>query len=225
MRVLRTRRNVAHGLFRVPPVSCWWAPLPLPNGGDDELARSNHSQRSPQSPVTFSDECFLLPPSVANFVSFGQEDEEDSMSNSASEKEGWAESERDRSDSEGPVDLQEELIRVMNKAVQELELSWKSKLDSWYFRSSRHQVDSRTSVLFFPDVHDQLVVCTPIGGGPLSDAGYIFACGRGGTPRVCAHAPHRGDCHSTSVPCIGQNHGLGYQPTLQAKQDDSPSSQ
>ncbi len=83
------------------------------------------------------------------------------MSISGSEKEGWAESEWDRSGSEGPADLQEELIRVMNKAVQELELSWnppkelsRSKLDSWYFRSSRRQVDSRTSVPFFPDVHD-----------------------------------------------------------------------
>ncbi len=87
------------------------------------------------------------------------------MSISASEKEDWAESERDRSDSERPAkDLQEELIRVMNKAVLELELSWnppeeptKSKLDSWYFRSSRRQLDPRTSVSFFPDVHDQLV--------------------------------------------------------------------
>ncbi len=86
------------------------------------------------------------------------------MSISASEKEEWVGSERDPSDSEGPSDLQEELIRVMNKAVQELELSWnppeepaKSKLDSWYFRSSRRQVDTRTSVPFFPDVHDQLV--------------------------------------------------------------------
>ncbi len=73
------------------------------------------------------------------------------MSISASEEE-WAESERDRSDSEGPSDLQEELIRVMNKAVKEL--AWnppeepaKSKLDSWYFRSSRRQVDT---VPFFP---------------------------------------------------------------------------
>ncbi len=86
------------------------------------------------------------------------------MSISASEKEEWVGSELDHSDSEEPSDLQEELIRVMNKAFQELELSWnppeepaKSKLDSWYFRSSRHQVDTRTSVPFFPDVHDQLV--------------------------------------------------------------------
>ncbi len=86
------------------------------------------------------------------------------MSISASEKKEWVGSERDPSDSKGPSDLQEELIRVMNKAVQELELSWnppeepaKSKLDTWYFRSSRRQVDTRTSVPFFPDVHDQLV--------------------------------------------------------------------
>ncbi len=86
------------------------------------------------------------------------------MSISASEKEELAESERDRSGSEGPSDLQEELIIVMNKAVQELELAWnppvepvKSKLDSWYFRSSRRQLNTRTSVPVFPDVHDQLI--------------------------------------------------------------------
>ncbi len=86
------------------------------------------------------------------------------MSISASEKEEWAESERDRSGSKGPSDLQEELIRVMNKSVQELELAWnppeepaKSKLDSWYFRSSCCQVDTRTSVPFFSNVNDQLV--------------------------------------------------------------------
>ncbi len=38
-------------------------------------------------------------------------------------------------------------------------------------------------------------------------------------------APHRGDWRCTPVPCIGQNHGLGYQPTLQTMQDDTPSSQ
>ncbi len=54
-------------------------------------------------------------------------------------------------------------MRVLSKAVQELELTWnppeepvRSKLDSWYFRSTR-KADSRTSVPFFPDVHEQLV--------------------------------------------------------------------
>lgn len=66
------------------------------------------------------------------------------MSISASEKEYWVGSERDCPDSEGPLDLQQELVRVMTKAVQELELTWSlpeetagSKLDSWYFKSSR----------------------------------------------------------------------------------------
>ncbi len=162
LRVLRTRRNVARGLFGVRPT----APnvplvgpkivVPTLEGGDDNLARSHRSQRSPQSPVTFSDGCFRPPLSVVDFVSFGQEAEEDSISISASEKEEWVGSDRDRSDSEGASDLQEELVRVMNKAVQELELSWnppeeptKSKLDSWYFRFSRRQVDTRTSVPFF----------------------------------------------------------------------------
>ncbi len=54
-------------------------------------------------------------------------------------------------------------MRVLSKAVQELELTWsppeepvRSKLDSWYFRSTR-KADSRASVPFFPDVHEQLV--------------------------------------------------------------------
>ncbi len=85
------------------------------------------------------------------------------MSISASEKEDWAESEPDHLDSSEPSDLQEELMRVLSKAVQELELTWsppeepvRSKLDSWYFRSTR-KADSRASVPFFPDVHEQLV--------------------------------------------------------------------
>ncbi len=57
----------------------------------------------------------------------------------------------------------------MNKAVQELDLAWnppeepaKSKLDSWYFRSSRCQVDNENvGSVFFPDVHDQLVKTWP----------------------------------------------------------------
>ncbi len=151
LRVLRTRRNVARGLLGVRPTAAnvlLVGPPPPLESGDDNLARSHRSQRSPQSPVTFTDGCFRPPPSVQE----------------AEEKEEWVGSERNRSDNEGPSDLQEELIRVMNKAVQELELSWnppeepaKSKLDSRYFRSSRRQVNTRTSVPFFPDVHNHLV--------------------------------------------------------------------
>ncbi len=154
------------------------------------------------------------------------------MSISASEKEEWAESEWDRSGSKGPSDLQEELIRVMNKAVQELELAWnppeepvKSKQDSWYFRSSRCQVDTRTSLPFFPDVHDQLIKgwSAPQSAQVQSATQAMFSQVDGAEAH--AHALHRGDCRCTPVPCIGQNHGLGVQPTLQTMQDDSPSSQ
>ncbi len=54
-------------------------------------------------------------------------------------------------------------MRVLSKAVQELELTWsppeepaRSKLDSWYFKSTR-KVDSSASIPFFPDVTEQLV--------------------------------------------------------------------
>ncbi len=95
MRVLRTRRNVARCPFGVRPTVAsepLVGPPPPPEGGSEDLARSHHSQRSPRSPVTFSDGCFRPPLSVTDFVSFGQEGEEDSMSISASEKEDWAES-------------------------------------------------------------------------------------------------------------------------------------
>ncbi len=85
------------------------------------------------------------------------------MSISASEKEDWAGSEPDQLNSSEPSDLQEELMRVLSKAGQELELTWsppeepvRSKLDSWYFRPTR-KADSRASVPFFPDVHEQLM--------------------------------------------------------------------
>ncbi len=81
-------------------------------------------------------------------MSFGlEEEDEESISTLAPEKEDWAGSELDCPESKGPPDLQEELVRVMTKAVQEFELTCsppeepaKRMLDSWYFRSSRGQV-------------------------------------------------------------------------------------
>ncbi len=75
-------------------------------------------------------------------MSFGQDEGDDSMSISASEREDWARSEPNQTDRSGPSNLQ--LMRVLSKAVQELELTWsppeepaRSKLDSWYFRSTQ----------------------------------------------------------------------------------------
>ncbi|KAF4116633.1 hypothetical protein G5714_004122 [Onychostoma macrolepis] len=94
---------------------------------------------SPHSPVTFPEDGFHSPPNIAEFVLFGQEEEDkDSIPISALEKEDWVVTEHDCPVSEGPPDLQEELVRVMTTAIQEHELTWsplekpaKSKLDSW----------------------------------------------------------------------------------------------
>ncbi len=79
---------------------------------------------SPHYPVTFPEDGFHSPRNIADFVLFGREEDKDSMSISASEKEDWVETERDCPVNEGPPDLQEELVRVMTTAIQELELTW-----------------------------------------------------------------------------------------------------
>ncbi len=114
-------------------------------------------------PISFPEDCFRPPSNIEGFVAFGHEEGDEAMSISASEKEDWAGSEPEQLGSSEPSGLQEELMRVLSKAVQELELTWnppeepvRSKLDSWYFRSTR-KADSRASVPFFPDVHEQLV--------------------------------------------------------------------
>ncbi len=162
--VLRARRDMTRGLFGVG-LTAASVPLvgPPSPGGRSAVLPHRRTQRSPHSPVSFPEDCFRPPSNIEEFVSFGHEEGDDAMSISASEKEDWAGSEPDHLDSSEPSDLQEELMRVLFKAVQELELTWsppeepvRSKLDSWYFRSTR-KADSRASVPFFPDVNEQLV--------------------------------------------------------------------
>ncbi len=156
---LQARRDLVRGLFGVGLHCRWWAP-PLLAAGAPSCRRT---QRSPNSPVSFPEDCFRPPSNIEGFVSFGHEEGDEAMFISASEKEDWAGSEPDQLSSSEPSDLQEELMRVLSKAVQELELTWnppeepvRSKLDSWYFRSTR-KADSRASVPFFPNVHEQQV--------------------------------------------------------------------
>ncbi len=147
------------GWGSLPPACRWWTPLSW---------RRERRLAVPPNPTVASFPDFLPrglfpPPSnIEGFVSFGHEEGDEAMSISASEKEDWAGSEPELSSSE-PSDLQEKLMRVLSKAVQELELTWnppeepvRSKLNSWYFRSTC-KADSRASVPFFPDVHEQLV--------------------------------------------------------------------
>ncbi len=165
-RVLRARRDMVCGLFGVGLTA---ASVPLV--GPPLSWRQERCLAAPPNPTVapfpgfLSRELFPPPPpsNIEEFVSFGQEEGDDAMSISASEEEDWAGSEPHHLDSSEPSDLQEELMRVLSKAVQELGLSWsppeepvRSKLDLWYFRSTR-KADSRASVPFFPDVHEQLV--------------------------------------------------------------------
>ncbi len=158
VRVLRARRDVVRGLFGTLA-----AVSPPSPGGRSAVLPCRRTQRSPHSPISFPEDCFRPPSNIEGFVSFGHEEGDEAMSISASEKEDWAGSEPEQLSSSKPSDLQEELMRVLSKAVQELELTWnppeepvRSKLDSWYFRSTR-KADSRASVPFFPDVHEHLV--------------------------------------------------------------------
>ncbi len=215
------------------PAALWFAAYSgwgSPGGGSIILPR-RRTQRSPHSPVSFPEDCFCPPSNIEEFVSFGHEEGDDAMSLSASEKEDWAGSEPDHLDSSEPSDLQEELMKVLSKAVQELELTWsppeepvRSKLDSWYFRSTR-KTDSRASVPFFPDVHEQLVKTwsAPQSAPVHSNTQAIFfPRGWRGGPRVCALSPHRGDRCCTPVSCSSKDPRLRHQPSLEAVQDHHP---
>ncbi len=124
---------------------------------------------------------FRPPSNIEEFVSFGHEEGDDAMSISASEKEDWAGSEPDHLDSSEPSYLQEELMRVLSKAVQELELTWsppeepvRSKLDSWYFRSTR-KADSRPRFLSSPTYTSS---CEDVAGERCARECQLRDCGR-----------------------------------------------
>ncbi|KAF4110748.1 hypothetical protein G5714_007779 [Onychostoma macrolepis] len=109
---LPARRDMIRGLFGVRPTAAS-VPLvgPASPGGGSVVLLLRQTQRSPRSPVSFPEDCFRPPSNIGEFVSFGQEEGDDSMSISASEREDWAGSEPDQTDSSGSPDLQEELMR------------------------------------------------------------------------------------------------------------------
>lgn len=72
---------------------------------------------------------------------------------------------RDRPDSGSAPDLHEEFVRVLEKAVKDLDWSSpeepaKSKLDSWYFQAGRHP-------------GGEAVVCPSVGTGPCCYARHV----------------------------------------------------
>lgn len=104
--VSRTLRNIACGLtgMRSTAARKVLVDPPLPCGDNDDFAWGLRPLTSPHSPVLFFDESLRPPSAFADVISFGLDEDKDSMSISASEK-YWADSERDCSDSEGPPDF------------------------------------------------------------------------------------------------------------------------
>ncbi len=123
------------GWCSLPPACRWWAPPLLAAGAPSCRAAEPNGRPIPRFPFPRTISAPL--PTSRGLYPFGHEEGDDAMSISASEKEDWAGSEPDQLDSSEPSDLQEELMRVLSKAVQELELTWsppeepvRSKLDS-----------------------------------------------------------------------------------------------
>lgn len=146
---------------------------------------------------------------MASCVSFGRREEEDAMSLSASEKDDWVDTERDFSSGE-PSDFRD--VRVLTKAVLELELTWdppqepvKSKLNSWFLAACRHQTGARTSMPFFPDVHEQVVKTWSAPQlAPTRPPRQCFHR-RGGNPQLNTQDPCQGNRCCPSLPLISQN--------------------
>ncbi|KAA0702862.1 Tetratricopeptide repeat protein 29 [Triplophysa tibetana] len=165
-RVLRTRRNIARGIIgsRLTATNESLVSLPIPGGA--ATTPSRRPLPSPHSPFLYSDESLCPPPSVAGAVSFGAEEDNDSMSISASDKD-WAGSERDRPDLDsapGPPRGVHKGPREGRQRARCSDITWsspeepvKSKLDSWYLQAGRHQATSKRNAPFFPDVHDHVV--------------------------------------------------------------------
>ncbi|XP_056593677.1 uncharacterized protein LOC130412904 [Triplophysa dalaica] len=233
-RVLRTRRNIARGNIgsRLTATNESLVSLPAPRGSGDDTAPGRCPLPSPHSPVLYADESLRPPPSVLGAVSFGAEEDDDSMSISASDKD-WAGSERDRPDLESTPDLHEEFMRVLEKAVSELDITWsspeepaKSKLDSWYPSGgppSGHIKEECAILSRCPRARGEIVVCfTPL-RNPCSPTWserrptVTCAChpSRRPSPLICALLPSR---WARTQACRRSRAGLPLiSPVFQAK--------
>ncbi len=136
-------------------------------------AQCLHASPSPQrehSPVLFTQHDQRPSEAASNMISFGMSDNklDDSLSLAASDTEELSGSVADpallpsSASRNARLRADEELIRIMTKAVNELELEWsppeepsRSRLDEWFLQG-RHQTLRQRSSPFFPEVHDEL---------------------------------------------------------------------
>ncbi len=135
-----------------------------------QCIRASPSPKREHSPVLFTQHDQRPFVAASNMISFGVSDNklDDSLSLTASDAEDLSGSEIDSAllpssaTRNARFRADEELIRIMTKAVNELGLEWslpeepsRSRLDEW-FRLGHHQALHQRSSPFFPEVHEKL---------------------------------------------------------------------
>ncbi|ROL46138.1 hypothetical protein DPX16_23804 [Anabarilius grahami] len=163
VRVLRARRSVALGeCSRQRPTAADEPLVGQPQMGDCTGIRCDSP---PRPPVYFTAESLRPAHGASEMVSFGpagDDDLDEAMSLTASERDWADQSTEERSEAEGQVAFQDDLVRILTKAVSDLGLEWdspdeptKNKLDSWFLHSGCRAAAPRKRAPFFPDLHDE----------------------------------------------------------------------
>ncbi|RXN29582.1 guanylate cyclase 2G-like protein [Labeo rohita] len=131
-----------------------------------------HAHHSKEPPVSFTKTSLRPSDDARDLVSFGAaeddlDDDDDAMSTAASGSGDWSaclESEASHSElREPPAPIDEELVKILSEAVQDLGLDWsppeqptKNRLDMRYLQSGRQVAAPQRPAPFFPEVHEEI---------------------------------------------------------------------
>ncbi|KAL0178303.1 hypothetical protein M9458_027197, partial [Cirrhinus mrigala] len=130
-----------------------------------------YAHHSKEPPVSFTKASLRPSDDARDLVSFGAaeddlDDVDDAMSTAASGSGDWSaclESEASHSEvREPPAPIDEELVKILSEAVQDLGLDWsppeqptKNRLDMRYLQSGRQVAAPQRPAPFFPEVHEE----------------------------------------------------------------------
>ncbi|KAL0166425.1 hypothetical protein M9458_038269, partial [Cirrhinus mrigala] len=147
---------------------------PRAEGPSDECMSTQflHAHHSKEPPVSFTKTSLRPSDDARDLVSFGAaeddlDDDDDAMSTAASGSGDWSaclESEASHSEvREPPAPIDEELVKILSEAVQDLGLDWsppeqptKNRLDMRYLQSGRQVAAPQRPAPFFPEVHEEI---------------------------------------------------------------------
>ncbi|KAL0197791.1 hypothetical protein M9458_006331, partial [Cirrhinus mrigala] len=147
---------------------------PRAEGPSDEWMSTQflHAHHSKEPPVSFTKTSLRPSDDARDLVWFGAaeddlDDDDDAMSTAASGSGDWSaclESEASHSEvREPPAPIDEELVKILSEAVQDLGLDWsppeqptKNRLDMRYLQSGRQVAAPQRPAPFFPEVHEEI---------------------------------------------------------------------